>query len=262
MSQDKSSKPIKIFLVLFAIGWVLSIIICQYRNDDKRSRASANHSPMSFQLAKACTYNNNCLEGYIVLGSGEITNTTHSRFKEILEIVDKNEIRLSTVCFDSPGGDNEDGGELGKSISILGLNTCLADKYYDIDGNLIPKATKFESDSGSRVTTCISMCPFVYMSGKERILVGKSPITAFHSSRSTMLMCGCEWDSWDTAGDSNMKKQFADLLGKYSRNNPERIPLTNDEEIVDRTFKIPTAKLAAASKETLTELRIVTKHIE
>ncbi|MEZ8624369.1 hypothetical protein AB6D75_01105 [Vibrio splendidus] len=262
MSQGKLSKPIKFFLVVFAIGWVLSIIICQYRNYDKRSRASVNHNPMSFQLAKACTYNNNCLEGYVVLGSGEITNTTHSRFKDMLEFVDKKEIRLSTVCFDSPGGDNEDGGELGKSISIRGLNTCLADKYYDTDGNLIPKATTFESDSGSRVTSCISMCPFVYMSGQERIMVGQSPITAFHSSKSTMLMCGCEFDSWDTVGDSNMKKQFADLLGKYSSNNPKRIPLTNDEGIVDRTFKIPTAKLATASQETLTELRIVTKQIE
>ncbi|MCY9803451.1 hypothetical protein OTK51_08385 [Vibrio scophthalmi] len=262
MSQGKLSKPIKIFLVVIAIGWVLSIIICQYRNYDKRSRASVNHNPMSFQLAKACTYNNNCLEGYVVLGSGEITNTTHSRFKDMLEFVDKNEIRLSAVCFDSPGGDNEDGGELGKSISIRGLNTCLADKYYDTDGNLIPKATKFESDSGLRVTSCISMCPFVYMSGQERIMVGQSPITAFHSSKSTMLMCGCEFDSWDTVGDSNMKKQFADLLGKYSSNNPKRIPLTNDEGIVDRTFKIPTAKLSTASQETLTELRIVTKQIE
>lgn len=108
----------------------------------------------------------------VVLVSGLIKDDTVNQFKELADPVNLASAGINTVCFYSEGGEPKSGHDLAVEINNRKLNTCIADLYILGAGKDGVKPTVPAITESSKNIGCTSTCPFVFLAGQERILLG------------------------------------------------------------------------------------------
>ncbi|PMO89917.1 hypothetical protein BCT01_00695 [Vibrio tasmaniensis] len=239
----KPFQKVKLLLVVIAIlfAW------CYQRANTEPEITRHGLKPMTASIAQACSLEGDCIDGVLLL-QGQFTIFS----KEVLEdFFLENNLTFGDVeyiCFDSPGGENSFGIYLGTEIANNKINTCVADAYY-VAGELTS-----ELSESNEATICASMCPFTYMSGNERIMLGKSTEFLYHSSQSTIGVCGfCVY----TFTDKRSKDQIMNLLLSYKEKGSR--PISEIEKLIDVTFSIPHEKIAPMTYEQLAKYNVVTQ---
>lgn len=252
----KSSTSIKTnkypYIFFIAILYVLLMAYCFHQSNSIRLNGTGVAKPAEFILAKACSNSGTCIDK-VVLMQGEVTQATYSQFLDFVKNLPEEEGRsINHLCFDSPGGNNESGIPMGLSLSKAGINTCIADRYFSLSDNSVIKPL-FKS-KGELTTRCNSICPIIFMSGKERIMLGDTAKFGFHSSKKFCKVCGFSLFEYK---DMDSKEQFLATFREYESSGSR--PLNMAEAMMDRTFEIAPSKIAYMTKEQLRDFNVVTQ---
>jgi len=88
---------------------------------------------------------------------------------------------VQTICFDSPGGQVLMMFAISRWINSNNLNTCVAERYklHDFPLELVR-------------TNCLSACPLILASGRERWSVGDSTNIGVHQGGANLSWCFCD----------------------------------------------------------------------
>lgn len=224
----------------------LLILVCGNANGN---RSLDEFEPMSFTKAKACSEDGECLSD-VVLATGQIVKNTKDAFYNYLSDHTDEELSKLTICFDSPGGSNSSGYEMGQFIAKKGISTCVAEYYLDMKGNRIAPALA----NGDK-TLCNSMCPYVFAAGEERLLLTSKSVLGFHSTKESCVFCGftvAEYESPETIN------KIALLFEAYDMLNSDRKPVVNTEQLLKRVNEIPSSTMKYMNKETVDHYRFAT----
>jgi hypothetical protein len=219
---------------------LLLAVICDYRNGNS---TVSDYKPMSFEFAKLCI-SDKCDED-IVLAKGQIVASTFDDFIKFIEDQSLDN-KKATICFDSPGGLNESAFNVGKEISKRGYNTCVSKNYLSSSGEKISNAE------------CNSVCPFVFLSGENRRLIGSDFFLGVHSSGDHIKLCGCKISTDDLSGDQAIKESFIKLLADYKILNLKWKPISNERVLINKIFEIPHDSLRNISINTVREHKLAT----
>lgn len=170
--QLKIILPTGVLAVLLPMLWfVYPLISC-----DEKSTTPTRIDSVVF--ATACNSDGSTCIDNVLLIRGQILESTKSALNVF---VDEQKIkRNQIVCFDSPGGEVDRAIALGNWIYANGMDTCYAEKYVLKDGIVIKN------------TICNSACPFVFLMGHKRSLVGRRATFKIHHSGRTLPLCGCK----------------------------------------------------------------------
>ncbi len=174
-------------VILFCgIAGLAAALICTVYQDYKKEKLIVKtlhediHLPKA-TIAKACNRDETyCLDN-VVLIVGEISDSTVSDVNKLLETWrDKG---ITTVCFDTQGGNIHDASSLGQWILKNGLSTCMAETYFIKDKNDKPRQLIN--------TKCDSACNYLLLASNTRIAIGQSYKIATHSAGVNVSLCIC-----------------------------------------------------------------------
>ncbi|EDM65945.1 hypothetical protein PE36_08086 [Moritella sp. PE36] len=241
-------KKEKLNLTIIIVVCVTSFVAlgaCLINKFAPKEKTAAGFAPLSAQYAKACSNDGLCLEKVVLL-QGQFVLESENVLKAF---VAENSVNgdIEYFCFDSPGGDNDFGKFLGNYISKNKLSTCVADKYFSLD-------TGKEIETIQSETQCVSMCPYTYMAGNERVMLGKTASFLYHSSSDKFSACGvCLWSS----KNESEAEEFNKLLNTYIENGS--LPVNEIEVMITKTFKIPPETTKRMSIEQLKHYNVVTE---
>lgn len=188
----------------------------------------------------------------VVLVIGLIHSGTVTSFKDLIESANFLEKNIDTVCFASHGGNVSQGLELAKQIQIYGMNTCVAD-YYEYSSGKLGKNVilPYTIDGG---VLCASTCPFVYLAGRERVLLGNRMVFRVHSAG---INCNCgPFDTKldvDFLGSNKVFYTMSQLVSDEHKTGVYRLYT----KAVDTKFSAK--DLLRISHEELLEMKVVTK---
>lgn len=199
-------------MFIFVCVAILGTLACTgYQNfkDDRliiKKSDSEIHLPKA-AIAKACnreaTY---CIDDVLLI-LGEISGTTLSDLEELARTHGDKEI--STICFDSRGGNTAKSSVLGERILKNGLSTCMAERYFLDDKNGIRR--ELEN------TQCNSACSYLLLASNKRIAIGTHFKIATHSAGVNLSLCFCNMPLSSGFMNSFM---FESLLDR--EDNPDR----------------------------------------
>jgi len=174
-------------VILFCgITGLVAVLICTGYQEYKKEKLIVKtlhediHLPKA-AIAKACNRDETyCLDN-VVLVVGEISDSTVSDVNKLLETWrDKG---ITTVCFDTQGGNIHDASSLGQWILKNGLSTCMAETYFIKDKNDKPRQLIN--------TKCDSACNYLLLASNKRIAIGQSYKIATHSAGVNVSLCIC-----------------------------------------------------------------------
>ncbi|WP_175892760.1 hypothetical protein [Burkholderia cepacia] len=166
-NSGRSVKYIKIdigllVLILIIVGVLWFFVYSKIAHvDETLTRlATPGYTTLFQSNVKACDDDGKCLENVLLVRRG-IDNQASEKFKDAVTKAGLKE--GGTVCFDSPGGDMEQGAAIGEYIVRNKLNTCLAAHYSWKDNN----STEYDA-----TPVCESACTYAFLGGVKRTLLG------------------------------------------------------------------------------------------
>ncbi|MEZ9362443.1 hypothetical protein [Vibrio cyclitrophicus] len=232
---------ITIFLLIVFVG----LGACLANKFMTKEKTAEGYAPLSAQYAKACSNDGRCLEKVVLLQGqfvGKSDKVLNAFFADNSTNGD-----VAYLCFDSPGGDNDFGKRLGHYISENNISTCVADKYFSLD-------TGKEIEAIQSEVQCVSMCPYTYMAGHERLMLGQTASFLYHSSSDKLSACGiCIWSS----KNESEAEEFNKLLNTYIKNGSK--PVNEIEIMITKTFEIEPETTSKMSLEQLKHYNVVTE---
>lgn len=228
-AEQKKSRHKKILIsicTLFLAALFGGAIYCESESEPTLK----GFEPLRAIPAKACDDSDNC-ETNVILLKGQIVGDSISLLNEIKELVDKD---YSYLCVDSPGGDNVAAEKLGREISRLGLNTCVAKKYVSLV-------------SGEEYSSpiCNSACPWLLLSGKNRLALTEHADIGFHASLGQIRFCQRTVYTYEAARE---QKMYATLITDYgARHSVKPEYIAKHIELLKKSFSVGSGTLQDVS---------------
>ncbi|SFG01444.1 hypothetical protein [Neptunomonas qingdaonensis] len=216
-------KNSSIYLVIFILFSLLcSYVLCTYIPGFKRELGfydtiSVSDGDENVDLDKAlivdaCNQDKtSCLKNVILI-KGRLDEGTISSIKNLKGPNNK------IICFDSPGGSINTATEIGYWIKENGFDTCLAEKYIVKNKRVLT------------TTVCYSACPFVFVMGNERIMIGNDFQVGLHHSGGTVDFCFCSFNYNSLEFVANNK--YKEMVG-LSNASEQHINMLDDSLLID-----------------------------
>lgn len=197
VNSRRAQKIGLLFLYAFLAILVALYIACFFA-----SSPPSKPEPMSIEVVKVCSDENVCSDRAFLISGQVFQGTGEETLKFLTELRTKHP-DINLVCFNSIGGDNISGAIISGYLAKSGLNTCLSTRYENLDGT--PKHVK--------IYGCHSVCAWVVIGGKERIVFTSDVVVGFHGSRGHLSFLNCRCD---TGPSLQEKDRFAELLRENS----------------------------------------------
>ncbi len=182
-----------LLLILFIVGFKY----LPKEQQDTIHNFCRNLSPAPFQttsssmfIGKACdadprVQNAICKNAVILDG-----NITKQMYEDLKSAITRDQLPNKLICLRSRGGVTQAAEAISDLIRTHQLDTCLSDyveydqAYSSIANNFAAITKQTHSD-----VMCDSACPFILISGKNRIALGDSFKLRLHSSSSPKYLC-------------------------------------------------------------------------
>ncbi len=208
---DRQKKGIIVVTTIFTI--LLLIAAISYCPDANNKVTLSRFDALNIDYVFACKQSDEVCDTKVILLQGEIVKDSVEKVKAFLEkeniSSDQNNMM---ICLDSPGGNGQAAVAIGEEIARRGLDTCLAEKYTLLTGEM-----------QHRTTVCASACPYILLSGEKRIAIGEELIISGHSSGDYLLFCGCTFKIGDSRDDPENIRFFNSAIQRFGQLNPLRI---------------------------------------
>jgi len=157
-------------------------------------------------IVDACTLDESkCLKDVLLI-RGQIVEDTDEYVKEVLKAHP-----TDTICFSSEGGNTDTSIRIGKLIDSKGLNTCLAKRY------------KLNGGKDLALKACESACPYMFLTGTNRVALGEDFRIGVHSSGWHIDCCILKFKFTDN--EKSMMKYKNMFLAKRSKDDSKHIAL-------------------------------------
>ncbi len=209
--SNKQATPVIIATVIFSILLIIAAI--SYCPEANSKVTLSRFDALNMDYVFACKQSDEVCDTKVILLQGEIVKDSVEKVKAFLEkeniSSDQNNMM---ICLDSPGGNRQAAVAIGEEIARRGLDTCLAEKYTLLTGEM-----------QHRTTVCASACPYILLSGEKRIAIGEALIIAGHSSGDYLLFCGCTFKVGDSKDDPETIRFFNSAIRRFGQLNPLRI---------------------------------------
>jgi hypothetical protein len=187
-------QPINIVLLL-AAAFPLSVVLCGLTSLSKPKTEA-----MTVEVLTACSDSNTCSKKIILLSGRIFSNEAQSTIQS-LEITLTENPDIRDICLNSIGGDNDAAVAISLFIAQKKLNTCLANRYQNIDGTTHPLS----------FVSCQSSCTWVMLAGKERTIFSSDVFIGFHGSKSWVGIGKCHCTFNDESAKTGWQKLIVNL---------------------------------------------------
>jgi hypothetical protein len=220
LNYSKKDRKLLSYLIAFLIILIVMVFACKHRND---VATQSDFEPMDMEYVKACTSKDICVDDVVLLTGQLVRNSKVAIVEKLQNSINRNP-KIRTVCFNSPGGDNDSAEAIGKEIALLKLDTCFAGKYLRSNGVVVKN------------TICNSACPLILLAGQERISYGNALKVGLHSSNGSCRLCGFTLLEYE---NKEAMESLESLLRSYSAINPMRIAFDSAHlKLLSLSFKV------------------------
>lgn len=178
------------FIFLFA-----SVGYCKLRDEP----TLPNYEKLKVHAGYVCDDVGGC-DTKVILLKGQIVPSSISVIEEIQRAKTAG---ATIVCIDSPGGDGEASRSIADAIHSNELDTCVAKKYLDSEKNLL-----------SSNAECNSACPWIVISGAQRVAFSSAAAVGFHASTAYCRLCGVTIFAFR---DDSEKSKFSSNIAKRNQ---------------------------------------------
>ncbi|MDY6976692.1 MAG: hypothetical protein SVW51_10780 [Pseudomonadota bacterium] len=191
----KPKNAIPFYQRIIALAFVLAVIVyvaslaCTYLSATRYGESTIDgingESIEKVDLGLACSFksgslepdDSTCREAILIIGDvGKGMAQSFARF------LNTNPERPNLVCFRTKGGELEGAEQVAHLIRINALDTCVADYVDGKHWDLIDVSPGF----------CNSICPFVLLSGKNRLAIGNQFKIEVHHPGFVWNWCFCK----------------------------------------------------------------------
>lgn len=169
---------VAVVIAISATAWNVADFWCSRCATKGEAKST---EPMKIDVLQVCSEQGVCNKKVFLL-SGRIYQDQKGNTIQNLERAAANSPDVKTICLNSIGGDNGAARDISWKISDLGLDTCLATKFLNLDG--LPYQAKS--------ITCQSSCTWMMLAGKNRELYSSDIFVGFHGSTQA-LPAPCEF---------------------------------------------------------------------
>lgn len=220
LNYSKKDRKYLSYLIVFLIILVVMLVVCKSRND---VATESGFEPMRLEYVKACNSRHVCDDDVLLL-TGQVVRDSNVAIVEGLQSAILMNPKIRTVCFNSPGGDNDSAAAIGKKIALLRLDTCFAGKYLRSNGVVVTSVV------------CNSACPLILLAGQERISYGNALNVGLHSSSGSCILCGFTLMRYE---NKEAMKSLGNLISSYSTINPKRVAYDSEHlKLLSLSFNV------------------------